>query len=346
MNQLTRNRDVLLQVLQDVDLDTLLSLRLTCRNIHDMIAAYESTIAVAVARNTFAEPEILPRLQESAREVGGKYSVKWLLDLVPSFLAMVAVDRYRWMNDGACGSMLWRQGVAAADPLGQPLRAKVANGFRILARLSRIAKDFENIPKSSLPRLSNVPMVERVKTVLRLRRKSGVSHDLEIVGRREKAVANKRLEYVKSIEPCQASDFQLMYSYVVAALYPVKLEGLRFNGRMPGGMLPGRNWTMTTSAWLLWLMMREGMSLLWDQWWARRKDPDAASLEENIQQIFSHKSNEQVLMECQSALVVYHEFHKADKINRQQTGEDWLHWQLKFCNEIYPAQRPERFSFE
>ncbi|KAL1854965.1 hypothetical protein Plec18167_004583 [Paecilomyces lecythidis] len=358
MNKLIHYPDILLKVLELVDLDTLLSLYGTCVAIHNLIITYQATLTITVAQNTFPEEilRILERMNDDRKQqhkdgcVGNgdddgaapsRYSICWLRDLVPSFLAVVAVDRYRHMNDGACGSNYWRQGIAAADPLGDPLRARVANGFRILARLGCIAREM-NIQESKsvistepqfiLPKRTRT---QRLRSIIRSRGKWDAAQ--ETTARRQKAIEQKQLAYIDaSVTPKQAADYQLMALYLEVAFYPLTLESWpqgEFSRKKRSG--PGGT---CASGWLTWLILREGISLLWQQWWVKRTDPDAPSLAERIERIFLQRNKEQVECERQSGMSVSQSLYRLSTDN----SECWRQWLFQLCDVAYPAQRPER----
>lgn len=356
MNKLIHYPDILLKILEHVDLNTFLSLYGTCVALHNLIITYQATLTVTVAQNTFPEEilRILERIHDEQHKDGyihngdddgagpmRRYSICWLRDLVPRFLAVVAVDRYRHMNDGACGSNYWRQGIAAADPLGDPLRARVANGFRIIARLGCIAREVDiqqrksDISTESQLILPKRTRAERLRSIIRSRGKWDAAQ--EITARREKAIEKKQLTYIDtSVTPKQAADYQLVGLYLDGVFYPLTLESWpqgefsRKKRTGPGGVC--------ASGWLTWLMLREGISLLWQQWWVKRTDPDAPSLKERIERIFLQRNKEQVECERQTGLSVSQSLYRLST----DDSECWRQWLFQLCDVTYPAQRPER----
>ncbi|GAD96320.1 hypothetical protein PVAR5_4972 [Paecilomyces variotii No. 5] len=359
MNKLIHYPDILLRILEHVDLDTLLSLYETCVAIHKLIITYQATLTITVAQNTFPEEilRILERINDDGkqqykdgyicngdRDGAGStrgYSICWLRDLIPRFLAVVVVDRYRHMNDGACGSNYWRQGIAAADPLGDPLRARVTNGFRILARLNCIAREMNIQERKSVMStesqliLPKRTRTQRLRSIIRARGKWDAVQ--EITARREKAIEQKQLTYIDtSVTPKQAADYQLMSLYLECAFYPLTLESWpqgEFSRKKRTG--PGGS---CASGWLTWFMLREGISLLWQQWWMKRTDPDAPSLKARIQRIFLLRDKEQVECERQSGMSVSQSLYRLST----DDSECWRQWLFQLCDVAYPVQRPER----
>jgi hypothetical protein len=130
MHALLQEPGILLQIIEALDIDALLSLRLTTRAIHDLFSRYESSIAQAVARVTFSTSRLLLRSLPD-----GKFTINWLIDLIPKQLVTIAVERwFPWFESNTD----WE--IPAEDPFSDPLRERVTHAWRILEQLSSISK--------------------------------------------------------------------------------------------------------------------------------------------------------------------------------------------------------------
>lgn len=126
---------ILLQVIEFLDVPTLLNLRLLNRSINGLISCYESSIAKRMARSLCPEgheDRLVKSIPFALGEVG--YFVR--LNLAHK-LATIAVAS----NLVPRVSEPPLRGISPDDDLGNGIRQKVTNGFMTISEVSRIHKD-------------------------------------------------------------------------------------------------------------------------------------------------------------------------------------------------------------
>lgn len=276
---LLRPPTILLDVIKSCDLSTLLSLRLASRAIHHLIARYESSIALAVARRIGQD---CPRLLQASVEE--RPSIKWLFSIVARRLATVAVDRARCIR-------AW--GISAADPLGDILRERVTHGWRVLWRLSDVARQVARLSDSSLAVGS---------TGLRrffLPRWTTSSEDMVMA--RETEILRLRRRLIRDLTPQDVVDYGLMHGFMSHAWSTVDFGFGTLADLGPprkGGAL-----VWAKSSWINWLILRDG-PLLFDELWANFDDQRTDRIE-RVRREWEARSAQQVQIEKQSARHVH-----------------------------------------
>jgi hypothetical protein len=130
--------EILIPICQQLHLQDLLAFRLTSRHISLVVSTHSPVIAPVVARNQFPYATLLLRAPKS-----GCHDLTWLQSLVPKYLAAVLVDRAR-LTPSTFQNYVPH--IPAESPLGDTLRARVENGWRILKQLSDISKDVYALP--------------------------------------------------------------------------------------------------------------------------------------------------------------------------------------------------------
>jgi hypothetical protein len=121
--------DILILISSQCRIDELLTLRLACAKLRNIIDEYITTIGPSVARSTFSHCEHLLGTHANATS---PFTFRSLKNLIPEQLASILVDRHRiadeWMQS--------RYGIPAEDAFGDELRDRVASGWRVLNDLS------------------------------------------------------------------------------------------------------------------------------------------------------------------------------------------------------------------
>lgn len=133
--------DVLLVIVSNTDIDTFLSLRLLSRKVHDLIITRIHGLTQAVARTTFPNQTRILLQQAERSEHDYRQPIRWLKDLRYQQLAAILLQ---------CP----KSAIAAEDPLGDEARSTVAEGWKALDHLARIAREVGQIQSDDVPQLS------------------------------------------------------------------------------------------------------------------------------------------------------------------------------------------------
>jgi hypothetical protein len=237
--------DVLISIFQQTWLPTFLSLRRSSKSLYELVNSYITAIVPSVARNTFRDttPRILNRAPAN-----GKRDIEWLLQLIPEYLAAVILDRHA-TSMGA----LSRQTIPAADELGDGFRARVADGFRVMMELSRIAKEVYDMPQREVEKLAvNVPkyirrlrlaqqsagsnwylpkrepvahndrprLLQRAKaTATSAASQALISKPSRLIKQRESIITERRITYLHSIWITRPTNFSVTYAILSQAFF-------------------------------------------------------------------------------------------------------------------------------
>lgn len=312
-SHLLRSTTILLEVIQRTEeFSTLCSLRLTCRAIYSLICTYESSILLAVAREMCHDCPCLLRTPFTSHN---RPSLEWLLDIMLKRLAAIAVDRAR------CTSS-W--GIPAADPLGDNLRERVANGWRVLRRLSIIAQQVYRLPD---------PLCTARHANLSGFKVQRPARPANLVTARETLILKTRRDLVRSLSTQEVVDFGLMHDFMERAF-----SNINFGF----GMLADLNArkcasvTMRTS-WINWLILRDGPSLF-EKLWGRYNGPRAQAIE-SIQRQWRDRTEATRDIEKVFARKINSELE-----TRHLTQESEKHaWQLKLgFEDVYHAGQVDR----
>ncbi|OCK73259.1 hypothetical protein K432DRAFT_430688 [Lepidopterella palustris CBS 459.81] len=320
MDHLTRTPDILFQIILHCDIDTLLCLRLTCHTIHDLISSYESTIIQSVAYITFPRSKRLFLYGPP----DGLYNLKWLLGLIPKQLAAIAVDQHRWQE-----KLYITDGAAAEDPIGDELRERVANGFRILQRFSTIAKEVDTVPASEMPQVTPENHFLKSSHIIRpvaRRRRIGLvgstgawlsqrwiraqettetalkSTNTTCTWRKELWILEKREKYLKGLPPESACHFMDMFYFIEAAFVHLDQQSKYFDWDAEKSYRMEYPHGWLCNSWVAWFILREGPKLFWQQWWANKDLPDEPPILDRIKGAWAGRSSLMVKMERESCM--------------------------------------------
>lgn len=247
--------DILILICSECTIDGLLALQLTDRRLRSLISEYISTIAPSVARASFPDGGNL-LLHQPLR-----YTVSWLGDLVPRQLAAILVDRHRIAHD----SMQQRYGIPAEDAYGDELRARIANGWRVLYRLASISK------------CTSTADVLKSASEFTIRFMAS-SRRLEIGRQREDVIHKRRLEYIDFMSVQDAKDYKLMFMLLSSA-FRTSIGNIGEDHKPWafdwGSGIDGQRLFRKGSSWLAYFVLAEGPDLFWKQWWTLPHDsPD------------------------------------------------------------------------
>ncbi|KAF2846881.1 hypothetical protein T440DRAFT_540304 [Plenodomus tracheiphilus IPT5] len=128
--------DILIAVISTCDVQTILSVRLSCASFCAIVSNYINTIAPAVARYTFPQCDVLLK-----RPTAG-YSIRWLRDLLHLYLASVVLDK-----DKLRRSPYWNSGFPYGIPsesgceLAVQWRKRIATGWRVLKSFHLVSQN-------------------------------------------------------------------------------------------------------------------------------------------------------------------------------------------------------------
>ncbi|KAL6706394.1 hypothetical protein ACN47E_005500 [Coniothyrium glycines] len=127
--------DILISIICHTDIDTLFSLRLSCTNLCNTVDAYITSIAPAVAHNTFPGCGLLLERPKSG------YSLRWLRGLIPAQLASIVLDKDKLRRSVYIHSG-YPYGVPSESDCEEAnrLRERIADGWRVLRSLYLISK--------------------------------------------------------------------------------------------------------------------------------------------------------------------------------------------------------------
>ncbi|KAF2014030.1 hypothetical protein BU24DRAFT_425034 [Aaosphaeria arxii CBS 175.79] len=244
--------DVLIIVCSQCQLDELLALRLTTFRIRNLIDHHLATIAPAVGRSSLP----LAGLLNAPLPNRSCYTIEWLKALIPRQLAAILVDRHRSSVDGT----QLRYGIPAEDPFGEELRERVANGWCVLRRLSRISEQVYDLD----PRL-----VLKSSTDLAWKVVNPARFKFELFRQREDLVLTRRLAYVEELPSHLARDYRLMFMLLSSAFrtsvsnYGDDYKPWVFDW---GCGIDGQRLLRRGNSWLTWFLLNEGPDLFWQQW--------------------------------------------------------------------------------
>ena len=244
--------DILILVYSECTIEGLLTLRLTDRRSRDLISEYINTIAPLAARTSF------PGCSNLLRHQPLRYTIQWLRDLIPRQLAAILVDRHRIAHD----SMQQRYGIPSEDPYGDDLRARIANGWRVLYRLTSISTF---APFAIDPKPAN-DLVTRLLCP---------SRRLDMDRQKEDSILQQRLGYIDSMPIQDAKDYKLMFMLLSSA-FRTSMSNIGEEHKPWefdwGKGIDGQRLFRKGSSWLAWFVLNEGPHLFYSQWWTLPHD--------------------------------------------------------------------------
>lgn len=249
--------DILILICSQCRIDELFTLRLATRKTRDLIDEYITTIGPSVARSTIPlSNHLLFRHADAATQ----YTFQSLKAIIPEQLASILVDRHRVADDW----LQSRYGVPAEDPWGDSLRERFARGWRIMRKLSNIARDeyrTKDTPKSASD------LKDKIFRPTHFR--------METLKHKEHTILQKRLEYVAGLSQEQAQDYKNMHTLLSSA-FSTSFSNIGEEYKpWPfdfGFGIDGQRELRKGKTWLAWYILAEGPDLFWQQWWALPHD--------------------------------------------------------------------------
>jgi hypothetical protein len=247
--------DVIILISSQCRIDELLTLRLTCAKLRNIIDEYITTIGPSVARSTFPHCEHLLGRHANATT---PFTFRSLKALIPEQLASILVDRHRiadeWMQS--------RYGIPAEDAFGDELRDRVASGWRVLNDLSNISRATYGM---------NVRDTRKTPVQLANKIFRPAFSKLEMLMQSEEAILQKRLVYLAQLEPKQAQDYKVMF-VLLSSAFSTSISNLGEEHKpWPfdfGEGIDGQRELRKGNSWLSWYILAEGPDLFWQQWWS------------------------------------------------------------------------------
>ncbi|KAF2711905.1 hypothetical protein K504DRAFT_465638 [Pleomassaria siparia CBS 279.74] len=244
--------DVLILVCSQCRIDELFALRLTSRKTRSLITEYIGTIAPSVARSTFALDDLLLE----PRDGTPAYTIDWLKGLIPQQLAAILVDRHRFSHDIA----QQRYGIPAEDPHGNDLRVRIANGWRVLRRLSQISQEVYDL---------NAKCVLKSTTDLAWKVVHPSRYKYEVFRQREDLIFRRRIEYIRDMDVEMAKDYRVMFT-LLSSVFRTAIAN-HGDDHKPWIFdwecgIDGQRLLRRGNSWLTWFILNEGPDLFWKQW--------------------------------------------------------------------------------
>jgi hypothetical protein len=257
--------EILLTIINDYvhDIETLLCIRHTCGNFLRITTAYERSISQTLAKKLFPQQKHLVE-----QTVENQYTITWLIHLVPRQLAAILVDRHRAVLDPHM------YGIPAEDPAGDPLRARVANGFCILHRLSSISQHVHKIELATHLALGGSdPAPIRRRSSLGSKISSFITPaDVALAKKRETLILDRRLELVRTLSERDREDYQILSIFLIGCFEHLWSPPATMRETVPDGPfdwgMPPRRWMGRKDSWVNWFILHHGPKLFWEQWWS------------------------------------------------------------------------------
>lgn len=243
--------DILILVYSQCSIGELLALQMTDKRSRSLILEYINTIAPSVARTTF------PHSHNLLAHKPLQYTVRWLEDLIPRQLAAILVDRHRIAHDFT----QQRYGIPAEDTYGDELRARIANGWRVLRKLTDISKQLYDMDAQE-------PLGTASEFTLRLICPSRkIQHDRQ----RDNLALERRLAYIDSMPSQDSKDYKLMFM-LLSSSFRTSTSNIGQNHKPWvfdwGSGIDGQRLFRKGSSWLAWFVLAQGPDLFWKQWWS------------------------------------------------------------------------------
>ncbi|KAF3039700.1 hypothetical protein E8E12_003254 [Didymella heteroderae] len=154
--------------------------------------------------------------------------------------------------------MQQRYGIPAEDAYGDELRARIANGWRVLYRLTSISTFASHMDD---PKPTNDLMIRVLCP----------SRRLDVSRQKEDFILQERLKYINDSKPIQdAKDYKLMFMLLSSA-FRTSMSNIGEEHKPWafdwGSGIDGQRLFRKGSSWLAWFVLTEGPHLFYSQWW-------------------------------------------------------------------------------
>ncbi|KAJ8108213.1 hypothetical protein OPT61_g8334 [Boeremia exigua] len=161
--------------------------------------------------------------------------------------------------------MQQRYGIPAEDAYGDELRARIANGWRVLDRLQDISRRVHGSDASDGCKSVSNRGIRRICP----------SRKLEVSRQTERLVLERRLAFIESLPVQCAQDYKLMFMLLSSA-FRTSISNVGEHHKPWvfdwGSGIDGQRLFRKGSSWLAWFVLAEGSDLFWKQWWTLSHD--------------------------------------------------------------------------
>ncbi|KAH6639303.1 hypothetical protein C7974DRAFT_306036 [Boeremia exigua] len=161
--------------------------------------------------------------------------------------------------------MQQRYGIPAEDTYGDELRARIANGWRVLEQLRNISRKIHRSSASDAGKFGSNLDIRRIYP----------SHKLEASRQVEDVILEQRLAFINSMPIQNAKDYKLMFMLLSSA-FRTSISNIGEDHKPWvfdwGSGLDGQRLLRKGSSWLAWFVLAEGPDLFWKQWWTLPTD--------------------------------------------------------------------------
>ncbi|KAF2439841.1 hypothetical protein P171DRAFT_435700 [Karstenula rhodostoma CBS 690.94] len=251
--------DILILILSQCRVDEIFALRGTCSTFRNVFSTYSAHIIPWVARCTFPGGKLL--LEPPTAPTG--YTFAWLKERIPLQLAAILIDRYRFIfEEQPVRSQI---GIPAEDALGSVFRNRVANGWRVLGRLSNISKEIYRLDAKKIFSMLNKKATWLLAHTSR--------YEAEIVRLREELVLQRRLQFIDTMSFHEAEDYVMMFT-LLSGVWRVRKSDSLVSKDEPtwpfdfGRGIDAPRMIRKGESWVTWFILHQGPGLFWEQWWS------------------------------------------------------------------------------
>lgn len=250
--------DILLLVIEHCDIASFCHLRLACHSTNELINVYWGKLIPCIATSNYPGA---PRLLTN-EPPDGIWSLHWLSRIRFKYLATILIDRLRTSYLTNDEGIVYH--IPASAPEGDVLRARLANGWLLLHRIS-IALHEANLAKHRLK------LVHRLRIRANMGDKFGTRRDALLYYDRIQRIA----KLLRTVSEKDAADFLILWELLHWVFWSDR-DGFAAGGgrqaRQRRNAAEFFDWGSplrygtTTGSWTDWLMLYYGPELFWLQW--------------------------------------------------------------------------------
>lgn len=296
--------DILISIFSRCNVETILTLRLTCPSFDAVIRTYIRTIAPASARVSFPDCNLLLATPKNG------HSFRWLRDLIPAQLASIILDkdklrRHPYVNSG------FLYGVPSESACAEAVywRQRLANGWRVLRSFHLISAsvysscDDDSKRPNAFRKVSGGVRTSRIWQAVSCQyagcTEHGVKHvfgrknrresddsqgpeqqdsrdPITEVRRKETQVLRKRLAFMKTISDQHLLDYIYLWRILLHVFRPYRKPGITVYDFTQSwhshSSIPRPSWPTMISdiaqgcSWLNWFILHVGTDPFLTQW--------------------------------------------------------------------------------
>ena len=284
--------DILVLIFQSCRVHDIFSLRLTNRHSHHVLSRYSRSILPAVARATVPGNDVYILLHQT----NGYHDLRSLKQLIPTFLATTLLANPSFRSTASIG---WSS-IAEWDPLGDELRERLQNGWKVIKKLSNISQKLYSPPILQLSNSFNRQTWSSIENSLQNRLTLGhgsQGQNFSFISQKEDMILARRLAYVESMSEADAASYMLVIRLLSKCIRyhprfdadaePILLKvGTSWARSRPKPVYdyPGKSgmYTWYTDVlidspgpivpWLLWFILHAGPDMFFEQWTSTYSD--------------------------------------------------------------------------